>query len=475
MTSHFARMPYGSSRARPVAPRGIDRRTFVQRLLWATAGGALAGCSGGGGTKASGPNVLMIAIDDLNDWVGFLGGHPQVKTPNMDRLAARSSVFRRAYCNAPVCGPSRASLLSGLSVQDTRVFYNETDPRVANPKAVVFPQWLGSQGYQTASYGKITHVYPSVTGPDPLPPSSPATNLECPGNGVPPIGMLDWAGLAVDDSAMPDYQLAQHGIDFLDAKHSKPFFLSVGFIRNHVAWYVPQKWFDLYPEATTQIPVVPANDLDDIPPAGVEIALKFDIQNCIVHQNLWASAVRGYLATISFVDAQIGRLLDALDASRYADDTVVILWSDHGFHLGEKFHWHKLALWERCTRIPFLISQPGQTSSANVDVPVSVVDLMPTALELCGGIDPPYALSGRSLVPLLSNPSTPWDHPVLTTKDQYDYAIRSQQWRYIRYANGDRELYDETADPNEWANVAEDPARAAIIAELDPLMPPRPA
>lgn len=449
---------------------------------------ALLGCGGGGDTQTEEPpppppppNMLMIVIDDLNDWVGFLAGHPQVQTPNMDRLAARSTVFKRAYCNVPLCNPSRASALSGLTPQDSKVYDNFTSPLKANPSAVQLHTYIGTKSYTSKTFGKINHVYSSV--PMPAPETLPATNLKCSGYpDVKPEGLFDWAPMPQDDSAMPDYQYAQSGIDFLAQPQEKPFFLGVGFVHTHLSWYVPQRYFDLYPEDSVHVPDAPADDLDDLPQEAKDLALAFNAHNCITRQGLWASAVRAQLAAISFIDAQIGRLLDALDTSAHAGNTAVVLWSDNGFHLGEKFHWHKQALWEHTTRVPFLVSMPGQTAGSVVESPVSLLDMMPTVLDICG-IAEPYPLAGRTLRPLLNDPLTPWNHPVLITnaemdsKNQYadgtfDYAIRDNQWRYIRYYNGGRELYDETVDPAEYRNLAGDASYEPIMASLDAMMPP---
>jgi arylsulfatase A-like enzyme len=229
----------------------------------------------------------------------------------------------------------------------------------------------------------------------------------------------------------------------------------------------------MYPKATLQLPPAPPDDLDDLGPAGKATALAFNFHQCITGQNLWADAVQAYLASISWVDTQLARLIAALDASAYADNTIVVLWSDHGFHLGEKFHWHKLALWERCTRVPMLIRTPGQVAGQTVEACVSLRDLTPTLLDYCS-VSPAYAMDGLSLKPLLANPNLAWDHPVLTTKDQHDHAIRTPDWRYIRYASGEHELYDENADPGEFHNLASNSQYDAVMAQLDALMPPKP-
>jgi len=421
-------------------------------------------------------------IDDLNDWVGFLG-NTQVRTPNLDALAARSTAFLRAYCNDPLCNPSRASAWSGLSPQQTRVYDNWTSLKTTNPAAQLLPGWMSAHGYEIAQNGKINHIYDAGGEVEPVPATLPETNMRCSGYPqVTPAGLFDWGPIPVADEDMPDYVYTSRTIDFINAAHSKPFMACLGLLRTHVALYVPQKYLDMYPIDQIQLPDVPSDDLADIPAVGQQVALFENSQACITDQGLWASAVQAYLASITFVDTQIGRLMAALDASGHADDTLVVLWSDNGFHLGQKFHWHKQALWEPATHVPLLMRLPGQTAGATVSSVVSMLDMYPTILDVCG-VASPYALAGRSLKPLLTAPATPWDHPVLITNavmdpqnkyatSQYDYAIRTNQYRYIRYRDGSTELYDEAADPGEVTNVASLPANASLIAQLDALMPP---
>lgn len=458
----------------------LKRRTLLQ---WAGLSVAATGCGGGGSAAApsSQPNVVVVVIDDLNDWVGYLG-NTQVITPHIDALAARSTAFLRAYCNDPLCNPSRSSAWSGLSVQDTQVYDNWASLRSTNPSAVLLQNWMQQHGYEVAQYGKVNHVYSGV--PEPYPPALPANNQQCSGivPGSNPEGAFDWAGMAVDDSAMPDYQYTQSGIDFLNQPHGAPFMLCVGMVRSHLAWYVPQQYIDLYPLDKVVVPTPPPNDLADIPPAGQQVARwPFDALACVQNQGLWASAVQAYLASITFVDGQVGRLMSALDASAYADNTVVVLWSDNGFHLGQKFHWNKQALWEQTTRVPFIVRTPGQTQGATVSAAVSLYDFMPTVLDLTG-VAAPYALAGRSLRPLLQDAATPWDHPVVMTNavmdaqnkyatGLFDYAVRTNQWRYIRYRDGSGELYDDLGDPQEITNLAGVAANSSLIASLNALLP----
>lgn len=410
----------------------------------------------------------MIAVDDLNDWVGFLAGHPQVRTPNLDALAARSTVFRKAYTNAPLCAPARACALTGLPPHVTKVYGNNDNLTKTASYARQLPLLMGDRGLTSKVIGKIHHQF--ELGVQPEPAVYPAANAKCYGApGTLPKGAFDWAAVEGDDH--PDIRYANAAIGFLSQPQEQRFFLGVGFLRTHMPWYVPRRFFDLYPLDTLQLPEAPLDDMDDIPPAGVTLARGVDYHPCITSQNLWAQAVQAYLACISFVDEQIGRVLAALDASDHAQNTMVVLWSDHGYHLGEKFHWHKMALWERATHIPFLIRQPGQTQRRTCDRLVSLVDLTPTVLDLMQVRGPGYTVQGRSLRPLLEQPDAEWPHPVLITHQPKDHAVVNDDWRYIRYANGNEELYDRRADPGEFRNLAGDPSLAAIKAALGLLMP----
>lgn len=452
----------------------VKRRDFLKMASLATTLPACGGSDSGPPPivpSADHPNILQIVIDDLNDWVGFLGGHPQVQTPFMDALAGRSTILERAYCTAPVCSASRAGALSGLSVQSTGVGDLSQTFTTMNPGKREFDQMLAGAGYRMKRYGKVDHEYTTSSHfHQPLPTVTPASNQQCaPANDE---GAFDWAPMLEDDSEFPDYKYAQQGIDFLQAQPAdQAFCLSVGLVRTHLAWYVPKRFFDRYPTEGIVVPQVPADDLADIGPVGQSYALKFNFHQCITGQSLWSDAVRAYLASISWVDEQVGRLLAALDDSPHAAHTLVVLWSDNAFHLGEKFHWHKQTLWERSTRVPFLIRLPGQTGSVRQSHCVSLRDLAPTVLDACH-VTGDYPMDGTSLLPLLRNPGMSWERPALMSLDGIHHAVRTDQWRYIRYNSGERELYDEVNDPDEFINLAGLPAYSSLMAQLDALLPP---
>lgn len=433
--------------------------------------------AGSGERSGSKPNVLFIAADDLNDWTGFLGGHPQARTPNLDRLAARGITFTRAYCSAPACNPSRASLLTGVRPASSGVYHNNQPWRPVLADAVTLPRYFKSAGYHVVGGGKIFHgkyedpaswdqYYKLGPGDHPRPPKTPV-------NGIEGAAHFDWGPVDVDDEAMGDFKTVSRAADYLKQSHDRPFFLAVGMIRPHLPWYVPRKYFDMFPLSSIKRPEVKAGDLDDIPPGGLAMAKRNGDHRKVVEAGQWEKAVQGYLANIAFVDAQIGRLLDALDASGHAKDTIVVFWGDHGWHLGQKEHWRKFALWEETTRVPLIIAAPGVARPGGISPrTVSLMDLYPTLIEL-GGLSPKAGIEGLSLVPLLKDPGAEWDHPAVTTEGRNNHAVRSERWRYIRYADGKEELYDHDHDPKEWANLADDPRWSSVKAELARSLPTR--
>ena len=430
------------------------------------------------------PNVLFIAVDDLNDWIEPMGGHPQTRTPNLARLARRSTLFARAYTAAPACNPSRAALMTGIAPYRSGVYNNSQAWRPAMPDAVTLPQAFRNNGYWAGGAGKIYHgVYPhppswdeywpsksQQRAPDPLPAERPA-------NGIPNTGNFDWGPLDSDASKMSDYRVAAWVADKLREEHEKPFFLACGIFRPHLPWYVPQNYLDRFPVDSIELPMVFNRDLADVPSAGVRMARPERDHARVVEYGQWKQAVRSYLASVNFADDMIGMVLDALDESGHADNTVIVLWGDHGWHLGEKHHWRKFALWEEATRVPLLIHVPpgtpgleeGSRSGAVSPRPVNLLDIYPTLLDLAG-LEPPARLDGRSLVPLLRNPEQPWQ-PTVTTHGRLNHAVRSEDFRYIRYADGSEELYDHRVDPMEWTNLAEDGSYEEAKRELSEWLP----
>jgi len=424
--------------------------------------------------KAERMNVLFIAIDDLNDWTNYLGGaYQRVYTPNLDRLAGRGVFFTRAYCSAPACNPSRASLLCGIRPSTSGVYHNSNPWRAQLPDAVTLPQHFMAHDYIVHGGGKIFHggfkdpqswqVYFNRPG-DPAPENRPVNTIR-------PATHFDWGPVTVGDEAMGDTQVTDWAVAFLGRKHDKPFFLAAGMFRPHLPWYAPQKYFDRYPLSGIVLPTVPEDDLDDVPAAGIKMANPERDHAKVLAAHQWEKAVQGYLSCITYTDGQVGRLLDALDNSPYADNTVIVLWTDHGWHLGEKKHWRKFALWEEATRVPMIWVVPGLTKQgAQCDRTVSLLDIYPTLADVCG-LPVGHHLEGRSLKPLLENPQAEWDRPVVTTHGRNNHAVRSERWRYIRYADGGEELYDHDNDPMEWTNLAGDPKYAGVKKELARWLP----
>lgn len=433
------------------------------------------------GEEAKPPlNVLFIAIDDLNDWTGFLGGNPQAKTPNLDRLASQGTVFTRAYCAAPLCNPSRAALMTGIRPARSGVYKNDQDWRVSPVlrDAVTLPQHFMANGYTALGSGKIYHggfthpaswdaYWPSQDKSKPDDPEPPQKPWK--GGGA-ARAHFDWGPLDVTDGAMGDGKVVAWVADQLQSPHDKPFFLACGLFRPHLPWYVPKAYFDLYPLDEIALPTVKAGDLDDIPAMGREMANPDGDHKRVVENGKWREAVQAYLACISFTDARIGQLMEAVAASPYRDNTLIVLWSDHGWHLGEKEHWRKFTLWEEATRNVLLFAGTGITPGQRCDNPVGLIDLYPTLTELCG-LPPREGIDGTSLVPLLHDPAAPWERPALTTFGFNNHAVRTSKWRYIRYSDGTEELYDHESDEMEWTNLAGDVQYAAVKSELGKSMP----
>ena len=438
---------------------------------------------GAGGTASAAeparkPNVLFIAIDDQNDWIGPLGGHPLAKTPQLDRLARRGTVMTNAHCQAPLCNPSRTSLMLGLRPTTTGIYGLAPWFRTVEAwrDRVTLPQHFKAHAYKTFTAGKIYHggvggpeargkefdVWGPAGGVGPRPTTKliPATPM---GNNP----LMDWGVFPHRDEDKGDYLVASWAIEQLKAMpKDQPFFLAAGFFLPHVPCYATQSWFDLYPDDDTILPVVREDDRADTPRFSwyLHWSLPEPRLPWVRENNQWRNFVRSYLACTSFVDAQIGRMLDALESAGLADNTIVVVWGDHGYHLGEKGITGKNTLWERSTHVPLIFAGPGVARGARVGTPAELLDVYPTLVDLCG-LTPRSDLEGVSLVPQLRDAQAPRSRPAITSHNQGNHGVRSERWRYIRYADGAEELYDLASDPREWTNLAARDEHATVIAE----------
>ena len=441
-------------------------------------------CTGEKNQQDQAPNVLLIAVDDLNDWVGCLDGHPDTHTPNIDRLAERGVLFTNAHCQAPICNPSRTSIMWGMRPSTTG-FY---DNKVHGARAVAFtsehlsmPRCFAANGYKTLTTGKIYHG--SALPPNDFEVVGPRPGQRNDLDEVIQIDRPDYMHTLWDfgpqdyeEEKFNDYVDATWAISKLKEKHDRPFFMALGFYRPHVPFFSPERVHNS-PDLLDgfALPVVKDDDWSDLSPAAHDLTMTRTHlpRHPWMQENnnaKWKEAVQAYLACVRWTDEQLGRVLDALDASPYADNTIIVFYSDHGYHLGEKLRWSKVSLWERSTRVPLIISMPGGLKSQHCERPVELLSIYPTLFELCGLSNKPD-LEGTSLKPLLGNPEAEWDHPAITTLMQNNHTVRTERWRYIRYADGSEELYDHKNDPNEWTNLAKNPEMAGEVARLKKLLP----
>lgn len=436
--------------------------------------------------EPSKPNVLFISIDDLNDWSGCMEKYPISSTPNIDGLAKKGMLFKNAHCQAPICAPSRASVYTGLHPHTTGLYFQFHDKQIKKnsgaANAIYMPDYLEQHGYKTIGVGKLFHdgdsqavydiyggIFPEMKfGPKP----KERVNYDPAWFSDKRRTVTDWAPIAMEDSEMSDYKIAEWTVDVLSQDHEKPFLLSVGFIRPHVPWHVPQKWFDMFPVDEMVEPPYKANDLDDVP----EISRKLHEMpgmpktEWLIKEKQWKPMIQGYLACMAFMDDQVGKVLQALESSKYAENTIVVLWSDHGYHLGEKNRTCKQSLWERSTHVPLIFAGKGITPETSTNAPVGLIDLYPTLVELCG-LEANIANEGNSLVALIENPSVKWEYPTFTSYGYKNTSMYLENYHYIQYSNGEAELYDMKNDPNEWTNLANKPELKSLIDRFKEKMP----
>ena len=465
--------------------------------------------------ESSRPNLLFIAIDDMNDWAGFLDTHPQVQTPHMDSLADRGVSFTNAHVPAPICGPSRTAIMSGQWPTTTGIYTNSANFRKDLPDTVSMPQHFRQNGYHVMGNGKIFHGGASKFHEDTFDEyprygssSTPFTKDEMdlakqdpfnrvmrgdteyrlPLNGFPADrswrsnNTFDWGPVDVPDEEFSDAQTANWAVEKLEQEYDKPFFLAVGFHRPHQPLYNPKRFHDLYPPESIELPPTVKNDLDDVPRAGREYALAPNtsgLHKSVAAYGEWENAVSSYLASISFVDELIGNIMAALEESDYADNTLVVMWSDHGWHLGEKEHWGKATGWYRSTRIPMVVVPPksgapeGFAAGGVSTRPVNLLDLAPT-IAAATGVPAQKEWEGNSLVPLLADPQADWQEHTHTTFGLGNHSISTARWQYIHYFDGSAELYDLENDPDEFTNLAGDPEYSDVIEHLRQYIPAEP-
>lgn len=436
------------------------------------------------------PNVLFIAVDDMADWVGYLG-HPDAITPNIDRLANQGIAFNATQCTSPICGPSRAAVMTGMRPETTQVYSNVGNYSDYVPNAISIPEYFKNNGYYVMGAGKLIHPYNNVIpkayhefGPGVGIVGTPFTDFELSTENFDPTHTIDrlnvtlplnvisnmdrpenrwstfdWGPLDITDDQMPDGQIANWAVEAIQKDHKDPFFIGVGFYKPHQPLFAPRKYFDMYDIEKISLPPTTQGDILDVGEASRMYALGTSTggkHKTVVKYNQWKEGVLGYLATITFVDAQIGKVLDALDNSAYASNTLIVFWSDHGWHLGEKEHWGKQTLWKNSTRVPMIIVPPKTMSIPKNQIrlnPVNLLDIYPTLVDICGL--PEYSiLEGTSLFPLIKDKNIEWNNLSITSMGRRTQSISTDQWRYILYFDGSEELYDINKDPNEWINLA---------------------
>ncbi len=441
---------------------------------------ALGACPALGET----PNFLFIIVDDLNDMLSVLDSQQglQARTPNLERLAARGMVFRRAFANSSLCNPSRFSMLTARLASQTGVYTNLSDSLALESPPENIMTYLRKYSYRTIGIGKIFHGKQNqISAWDEYYDYPLKANLE---NYASKEWPLAWAMVDTDNYDDRDEQATEQAIKLLEKDFGSPTFLALGFHSPHLPWlYLPED-LEKYPYPQIEIPPQPEYDLDDLPKAGRDFAMKSNSQcpdshyhEKIIAAGEWKHAIQAYLIEISHLDSLLGKVLDALEQGPNNDDTIIFFLSDHGYHIGEKQHWNKHALWSKTTHIPLIISVPsalhihGLSDKAQFcDRTVSLVDIFPTIVELSAIRKRSYE-AGHSLVPLLRNPKAYWPYPVTITMGYKNHSILTERWRYIRYKDGSEELYDERFDPNNFYNLIQLSSLRELISNLKTLIP----
>jgi arylsulfatase A-like enzyme len=442
-------------------------------------------------------------MDDENDWIGAFGGNPQVLTPNMDKLCNENGMaFTNAHCPGPVCCPSRSAILSGFRPERTGCYDNSQNMRGSEliQQYATMPEYFSKNGYITISKGKVFHKHPIELGMDqgqwafniweqergdqrPQPDKLYSrndemingvreTNPKFSNKGANPFpwnkGDKDfaWAPTIAGKEETVDYRTAQWFAKQLQNDFEKPFFMAVGMAKPHTPLYVPQEYFDRYNLDSIKIPEYRLDDLDDIiTPSGKK---KFEPLNDFLwvqqSEELFKGAVRAYMATTSYVDDCVGIILDALKKSKYNENTIIVIWGDNGWHLGEKLRFAKATLWSESTRIPLIIRTPDMKQKSVCNRVVNLIDLFPTLIDLCR-LPKRDILDGRSLAPLLKNPNKEWPYPSITTLAAGSFTVNDENWRYTKYNDGTEELYDLKNDPMEWTNLIRLNDKKALVAK----------
>jgi arylsulfatase A-like enzyme len=445
------------------------------------------GCASAGTSSPSAaetsekPNVLFIIMDDMCDWAHYLGGHPQAITPNLDRLASRGVMFSNAYTAVPFSNPSRAAMLTGLPPTQTGIYQNTHQLRdsPAAEACIYLPEHFHNNGYRTLWAGKIFHNRPSE---ERLAAMWDDQQRKDGGYGpwshgvgpAPGIDWRDWEAYTGPDTDMPDVVNSRHVTDFLGKEHDKPFFVAMGLYRPHAPYTVPKRYFDRYDPEDIVLPELPRDDLDDIPQYPLDNFMPpvCDVRDLLPEwkaSGYWKELIRAYLASVTFADEMVGDILDALYESPYADNTIVVLVGDNGFHQGQKQRFSKMALWREACHVPFIVSIPGGANAA-VAAPVSLMDIYPTLVSLCG-LPRLGSLYGNDLSPLLADPAMAWDKPCWSNYGAGNFVVHYGKWNYIRYRNyaafpRSHELYDIERDEDELHNLAWDESNAELIRRI---------